>query len=91
MTSYRLIGWTAAALAACGLTAAQADTIFDVENARANARAGRLIDDQQADYLRRYGALSGTGGWRQGDRWSYEFDDEPVRYRRRGPHRRHWR
>jgi hypothetical protein len=38
---------------------AQADTIFDVEHARANARAG-LVSEQDAEFLRRWGRLSGS-------------------------------
>jgi hypothetical protein len=81
----------AASVILYGAPAAKADTLFDVENARANARAGRLIDDQQIEYLERYGALSGTPWIRRGERFSYYFNDEPVRYHRRLHHRRHWR
>ena len=81
----------AAAFAMGGATAAQADTIFEVEHARASARAGRLISEHDVELLQRYGATSGTPYWHQGETWSYDFDDEPVRYRRHGRHRHHWR
>jgi hypothetical protein len=87
----RAVGLVMLAFAAFGATAANADTIFDVENARANARAGRLIDDHQIELLERYGALSGTPGYRRGETFSYEFDGEGVRYHRRPLHRHHWR
>jgi hypothetical protein len=37
---------------------ARADTIFDVEHARANYRAG-LVNESDVEYLRRWGAPSG--------------------------------
>ena len=40
---------------------AAADTIFDVEAARANARAGGPTNVHDAELLNRYGALSGRG------------------------------
>lgn len=48
-----------AAAAIITVNAAQADTIFDVEHARANARAG-LVSESDAEFLDRWGALSGT-------------------------------
>ena len=47
-------------LAALGPTAASADNIWDVENARANARAGGPISAYDAELLERWGCLSGT-------------------------------
>ena len=38
----------------------RAQTMWDVENARANARAGGPISAYDADILRQYGCLSGT-------------------------------
>jgi hypothetical protein len=43
---------------------ASADNYFEVEHARANARAGGPISERDAELLDRYGALSGTGDWR---------------------------
>ncbi|MBA4132045.1 MAG: hypothetical protein C0519_11540 [Hyphomicrobium sp.] len=43
---------------------AKADNYFEVEHARANARAGGPISDRDAELLDRYGALSGTPDWR---------------------------
>lgn len=48
-----------------GLSAATADTIFEVEHARANARAGGPVSAYDAELLDRWGALSGTPGWRR--------------------------
>jgi hypothetical protein len=54
--------WAAAAamLAVVGCGAATAQTYWEVENARANARAGGPTNAYDADLLRRYGCLSGT-------------------------------
>ena len=40
--------------------AARADTIWDVENARGNARAGGPVSAYDAELLGRWGCLSGT-------------------------------
>ena len=50
----------AAMLAAVGYGPATAQTYWEVENARANARAGGPTNAYDADLLRRYGCLSGT-------------------------------
>jgi hypothetical protein len=39
---------------------ARADNIWDVENARANARAGGPVSAYDAELLDRWGCLSGT-------------------------------
>lgn len=39
---------------------AYADTYFEVESARANARAGGPVSERDAELLDRYGCLSGT-------------------------------
>lgn len=41
-----------------------ADNYFEVEHARANARAGGPISERDAELLDRYGALSGSEDWR---------------------------
>ncbi len=69
---------------------ASADTIFEVESARANARAGRPISGQEGELLNRWGALSGSPGWR--NRYPeapgyYDYYEEPRPLRRR--HHRH--
>lgn len=74
------------AAAAVGLaltaTAASAETIFEVESARANARAGGPTNARDAELLDRWGALSGTPRSRS---QSYsrdvrdEYDDPPRR------------
>ena len=40
--------------------AVRADTIWDVENARGNARAGGPVSAYDAELLERWGCLSGT-------------------------------
>ena len=40
--------------------AAHADSYWEVESARANARAGGPISERDAELLERYGCLSGT-------------------------------
>jgi len=42
----------------------KADNYFEVEHARANARAGGPVSERDAELLDRYGALSGTPDWR---------------------------
>ncbi len=59
--SLPIIGFAIVAVAAGVSSApapATADTIFDVEHARATLRAGRPISDHDAEYLNRWGALS---------------------------------
>jgi hypothetical protein len=54
--------FAAAALAALLASggAVRADTIWDVENARGNARAGGPVSAYDAELLERWGCLSGT-------------------------------
>jgi hypothetical protein len=84
-------GVVAATFSLAGAAAAHADTIFEVEHARANARAGRLVSEQDVELLQRWGATSGTPGWRRGETWSYEFDDDYDRPRVRAHRHHHWR
>jgi hypothetical protein len=49
-----------AGLAALISAPALADSYWDVEHARANARAGGPVSEQDAELLERYGCLSGT-------------------------------
>ena len=71
---------SAAALVAGAALPVRADTIFEVENARANARAGGPVSNLDAELLNRWGALSGTPGWRH--RYSERFDDDDTGYQR---------
>ena len=48
------------ALIAAAPTVASAQSYWDLEHARANARAGGPISEQDAELLERYGCLSGT-------------------------------
>lgn len=50
----------AGALTALGAAAVRADSYWDVEHARANARAGGPLSAHDAELLERYGCLSGT-------------------------------
>ena len=73
-----------AAVAALSAPQASADTIFEVEHARGNARAGGPVSEQDAEFLERWGALSGTPEWRHRTRETFEwygYDDEPRRHR----------
>jgi len=52
--------------AAGGATAALADSLFEVEHARTNARVGGPIDWRDAELLERWGTVSGTpADWRR--------------------------
>jgi hypothetical protein len=53
-----------AAILAVAAAPAQADNFYEVESARANARAGGTINDRDAELLDRYGATTGAGNWR---------------------------
>ena len=68
-------------------TVSQANTLWEVESARGNARAGGPTNEFDADVLARYGALSGTPvrDWRSG-RIIRESRDNNYRRDRR----RHW-
>jgi hypothetical protein len=48
------------ALVALGPAGARADSYWEVESARANARAGGPVSERDAELLERYGCLSGT-------------------------------
>jgi hypothetical protein len=91
MMRKRVVGLAVVAFAALGAAAAHADTIFEVEHARANARAGRLVSEHDVELLQRYGATSGTPYWRHGETWSYGIDDDYDRPRARHHRRHHWR
>ncbi|MFN3623057.1 MAG: hypothetical protein ACK4TP_03265 [Hyphomicrobium sp.] len=59
----RLAGLTALVAAAFAITApsiVSADSYWEVEAARANARAGGPTNARDAELLERYGCLSGT-------------------------------
>lgn len=64
-----------AAAAAASSTPASADSIFDVEHARATARSGRPISTHDAEYLNRWGATVGTPGWRHHYNENPYFED----------------
>jgi hypothetical protein len=68
-------------------TVSQANTLWEVESARGNARAGGPTNAFDADVLERYGALSGTPvrDWRTG-----RIIRESRYYNARRDRRRHW-
>ena len=69
-------------------TPARADTIFEVEHARATARVGGPVSSYDREFLERWGEHSGTPpGWRNNTRETFELylDDQP----RRGKSRRY--
>lgn len=60
--------------------AARADNYWEVESARANARAGGPVSERDAELLDRYGALSGTPDWRARAPAPYGYNsDQPRR------------
>jgi hypothetical protein len=75
----------AAAGASIAPSPAAADTIFDVEHARATLRAGRPISDHDAEYLNRWGALS--DGYSSRRRYYEDPDYEPFYYIERRSYR----
>ena len=60
MSSTRLAAFAAVALAVGVPTSVAADSYWEVEAARANARAGGPTNARDAELLERYGCLSGT-------------------------------
>lgn len=60
MNIARVAALAVAALAVAGPLPAAAQTYWEVEAARANARAGGPTNAYDADLLERYGCLSGT-------------------------------
>jgi hypothetical protein len=57
----------------------------ELEHARANARAGGPISEQDAELLERYGCLSGTDSWACRPHAAHRY------YRSYGHHRHHRR
>lgn len=66
MRSMFLGGATVLAAAASIPDTAYAQRANELEAARANARAGGALSEQDNYLLNRYGALSGTRGWSPG-------------------------
>jgi hypothetical protein len=60
MSIVRVAALAVAALSVAGPTPVAAQTYWEVEAARANARAGGPTNAYDADLLERYGCLSGT-------------------------------
>lgn len=75
-----------AALLALGATPAFAETLFEVEHARGIARSGGPVSEHDAEILNRWGATTGSRGWRQrrGETVELYIDERPRRrvYRR---------
>jgi hypothetical protein len=72
----RLVIATVAVLGALA-SGAQADNYWEVESARANARAGGPVSERDAELLDRYGALSGTPDWRARAPAPYGYNSNP--------------
>jgi hypothetical protein len=77
-----------AAIAFCAMPA-KADTLFEVENARAKARAGGPVSSHDADMLDRWGTTSGTRGYYVQDQFVWYLDRDRRRDRRRTSKRRY--
>jgi hypothetical protein len=81
-----------AALMALLSAPAAADSLFDVEHARHNARAGGPISWYDAELLERHGATSGTPDWRgrvvDHVRPWHRYDDRVTVHSRRRLYRR---
>lgn len=60
MHKARFAALSLCALAVLAPTAARADSFWELEHARANARAGGPVSERDAELLERYGCLSGT-------------------------------
>ena len=60
MRAERLAAAGFSMLVALGPASVHADTIWEVENARANARAGGPVSSFDAELLDRWGCLSGS-------------------------------
>ena len=60
MSIVRVAALAVAALAVAGPMPVAADSYWEVEAARANARAGGPTNARDAELLERYGCLSGT-------------------------------
>lgn len=91
MESTRLLAGLVTVFALFGTTGLQAQTYLDLEHARANARAGGPVSEYDAEILERWGATSGTPGWRNSFHQDGAYDDEPVRRRQHREHRRLYR
>lgn len=84
--SFAVCALFAGSLSAAMTGTASAESIYEVEGARANARAGGPVSEHDAFLLERYGALSGTGDWRHRvrDRYVIYYDDyRPRRHKNR--------
>ena len=71
-------------LAGFNVPPAHADSYWEVEHARANARAGGPVSERDAELLERYGCLSGTNSafcrnLERGDRKAYRTERRRAR------------
>ncbi len=69
---------------------AAAETVFEVEHARHNARAGGPISEHDYFLLERYGATSGTPGWSPGGTRPYYVCPSKSRHCRKHRRGRRW-
>lgn len=71
------------ALVALGAAPAAADTIFEVENARAKARSGYPLSAHDAELLNRWGDTTGARRYYYYEVWPDEiYGPPPRRYKR---------
>jgi hypothetical protein len=82
----RLMFVALAVAAVSGMRAAPAaagmGTAYELEHARANARAGGPISEYDAELLERWGNSTGGPDWRKQYRKQQGYDDAPVRVHR---------
>ena len=86
MNSLKLAAMVAAALGVSVPSTVSADSYWEVEAARANARAGGPTNARDAELLERYGCLSGTYASRLCRRLSHgDSGNYQRRYYKRRP------
>ncbi len=86
MNSLKLAAVAAAALVVTVPSTVSADSYWEVEAARANARAGGPTNARDAELLERYGCLSGTYASRLCQRLSHgDSGNYQRRYYKRRP------
>jgi hypothetical protein len=85
-----LLGTTALAALPNGASARGLGAAAEVEHARANARAGGPVSEQDAELLERYGCTSGTDNpvCHQGYRSGFRYAKQRSYHRRAHKHRR---
>lgn len=83
-----VLGVSAILAAAVTPASAGMGTAYELEHARANARAGGPISEYDAELLERWGNSTGGPDWRKQYRAQQGYYDEPVRVYRSKKKRR---